>query len=108
MFSLTLFAYRVEPMFLSCCEVDPTFDGPSRRRALDILQAGEKTYHYQLFSGVQHGFAVRGDPDDPYQRECGYPRPRGSCYLLTCNYAGWVKEQSLAGIVGWFNYWSSQ
>ncbi|KAL6859862.1 hypothetical protein ACO1O0_003886 [Amphichorda felina] len=77
-----------KPMFLSCCEVDPTFDGPSRRRALDILQGGEKTYHYQLFSGVQHGFAVRGDPDDPYQR--------------------WVKEQSLAGIVGWFNYWSSQ
>ncbi|KAI8237964.1 hypothetical protein K4K57_002909 [Colletotrichum sp. SAR 10_99] len=38
----------------------------------------KKIYHYQLFSGVEHGFALRGDPKDPYQR--------------------WVKEQSLDGI----------
>lgn len=25
-------------------------------------------YHYQLFAGVEHGFALRGNPDDPYQR----------------------------------------
>ena len=58
-----------EPLFLSCSEVDHTFDGPSRRRALDILQAEKATYHYQLFSGVEHGFALRGNPDDPYQRQ---------------------------------------
>lgn len=61
--------YDLEPLFLSCSEIDHTFDVPSRRRALDILQEGKKTYHYQLFSGVEHGFALRGNPDDPYQRE---------------------------------------
>ncbi|KAK4150001.1 hypothetical protein C8A00DRAFT_46497 [Chaetomidium leptoderma] len=55
------------PLFLSCAEIDHTFDVASRRRALDILQQGNKVYHYQLFSGVEHGFALRGNPDDPYQ-----------------------------------------
>ncbi|KAJ3550124.1 hypothetical protein NM208_g153 [Fusarium decemcellulare] len=67
-----------KPLFLSCSEVDHTFDVPSRRKALDILQSEKKTYHYQIFAGVEHGFALRGDPTDPYQR--------------------WVKEQSLADI----------
>lgn len=31
------------------------------------MQKDKKIYHYQLFSGVEHGFALRGDPDDPYQ-----------------------------------------
>jgi hypothetical protein len=52
---------------MSCSEIDHTFDVPSRRRALDILQAEKKVYHYQLFSGVEHGFALRGDPEDPFQ-----------------------------------------
>ncbi|KAI8946142.1 hypothetical protein F4801DRAFT_593576 [Xylaria longipes] len=57
------------PLFLSCSEIDHTFDGPSRRRAIDILQEEKKVYHLQLFSGVEHGFALRGNPDDPYQRK---------------------------------------
>ncbi|UNI19483.1 hypothetical protein JDV02_005665 [Purpureocillium takamizusanense] len=77
-----------KPLLLSCSETDHTFDLSSRRRALDILQQGGKTYHYQLFSGVSHGFALRGDPSDPYQR--------------------WVKEQSLEGIIRWFDYWLAQ
>ncbi|KAL8377859.1 hypothetical protein RB595_008511 [Gaeumannomyces hyphopodioides] len=76
------------PLFLSCSEVDHTFDVASRRRALDILQEGKKTFQHQVFSGVEHGFALRGDPDDPYQR--------------------YVKEQSLASIVAWFDYWLSR
>ncbi|KAH0372754.1 dienelactone hydrolase, partial [Aureobasidium melanogenum] len=77
-----------KPLFLSCSEIDHTFDVPSRRKALDIMQKEKKIYHYQLFAGVEHGFALRGDPEDPYQ----------------C----WVKEQSLRGIVEWFDYWLSQ
>ncbi|RYP18151.1 hypothetical protein DL765_004077 [Monosporascus sp. GIB2] len=77
-----------KPLFLSCSEVDHTFDVQSRCRALDIMQAGNKVFHYQLFSGVEHGFALRGDPDDPYQR--------------------WVKEQSLEQIVKWFDFWLSE
>lgn len=58
-----------EPLFMSCSEVDHTFDQRSRRRALDILRAEKKTWHLQLFSGVEHGFALRGDPKDPFQRK---------------------------------------
>lgn len=98
-----------EPLFLSCSEVDHTFDSPSRRRALDILQAEKATYHYQLFSGVEHGFALRGNPDDPYEREFTMCREMLFYWVaLTCWCIGWVKEQSHAGIVGWFNYWISQ
>ncbi|KAI1350772.1 hypothetical protein F5Y01DRAFT_325838 [Xylaria sp. FL0043] len=61
-----------KPLFLSCSEIDHTFDVPSRRRALDILQEEKKVYHYQLFAGVEHGFALRGDPNDPYQQLSAY------------------------------------
>jgi dienelactone hydrolase len=61
--------YFIEPLFLSCAEEDHTFDLPSRQRALAILRGGKKRYQYQLFSGVQHGFALRCDPKDPYQRK---------------------------------------
>lgn len=99
----------VEPLFLSCSEVDHTFDGPSRRRALDILQEGKKTYHYQLFSGVEHGFALRGDPKDPYQRKLNLHVRVNEQNSLTIGISkGWVKEQSLNGIVNWFSYWLSQ
>ncbi|KXJ86427.1 Alpha/Beta hydrolase protein [Microdochium bolleyi] len=77
-----------KPLFMSCAETDHTFDPASRRRALDILQEEKKLYHYQLFQGVEHGFALRGDPNDPYQR--------------------WVKEQSLSSIVQWFDFWLAQ
>lgn len=58
-----------EPLFLSCAEVDHTFDTPSRRRALEILQTKKKPYQLQLFSGVEHGFALRGDLENPYERQ---------------------------------------
>ncbi|KAH7123305.1 hypothetical protein B0J13DRAFT_599081 [Dactylonectria estremocensis] len=62
------FSNLKKPLFLSCSEEDHTFDVRSRRRALDIMQSEKKTYHYQVFSGVEHGFALRGNPDDPYQQ----------------------------------------
>ncbi|KAH7018053.1 dienelactone hydrolase [Microdochium trichocladiopsis] len=77
-----------KPLFLSCAEIDHTFSAEARRRAIDILQEEKKVYHHQLFSGVEHGFALRGDPKDPYQR--------------------WVKEQSLSAIVQWFDFWLAQ
>ncbi|KAI0445245.1 Alpha/Beta hydrolase protein [Xylaria telfairii] len=57
------------PLFLSCSEIDHTFDVPSRRRAIDILRKEKRVYHFQLFSGVEHGFALRGNPNNPYQRK---------------------------------------
>jgi len=70
------------PLLLSCAEVDGTFDLEHRRRAEDILVEDKKTYHFQVFSGVKHGFAVRGNPDDENER--------------------WAKEQSAKGIMDWF------
>jgi len=77
-----------KPLFLSCAETDHTFDTQSRRRAVDILSQGKKPYGLQVFSGVEHGFALRGDMKSPYER--------------------YVKEQSLSGIVKWFDLWLSQ
>ena len=57
------------PLFLSCAETDHTFPAPSRHRAEELLTAGKRTFHIQLFSGVEHGFALRGNMEDPYERE---------------------------------------
>lgn len=65
--------FRPEPLFLSCAEIDHTFDAASRRRAIDILQSDKKDYQLQLFSGVEHGFALRGNMDNPYEREFTNP-----------------------------------
>lgn len=43
------------------------------------MQKEKKIYHYQLFAGVEHGFALRGDPEDPYQRK---PNNQTTCVSL--------------------------
>ncbi|KIW04476.1 uncharacterized protein PV09_04235 [Verruconis gallopava] len=76
------------PLMLSCAENDHAFPADKRRRAEDILKDEGKKYHVQLFQGVNHGFAVRCNLDDPYEK--------------------YVKEQSYRGIVEWFNFWLTQ
>lgn len=49
------------PTFLPTA-IDPTFPTESRRRAEDILDEVKATYYVQIFGGVEHGFATRGDP----------------------------------------------
>ncbi|KAF9235043.1 dienelactone hydrolase family-domain-containing protein [Melanogaster broomeanus] len=71
------------PLLLSCAEVDFTFGLEARRRAEDIMVGRKSTYHFQVFSGVQHGYAVRGDPNKPQER--------------------WAKEESARGIKEWFS-----
>ena len=73
------------PLFLSCAETDHTFGTADRNRAIDMMIEDKKKYQLQLFSGVAHGFALRCNLADPYERE--------------------VKEQSLRGIVEWFDFW---
>lgn len=34
-----------------------------------MLIEDKKPYHLQLFSGVEHGFALRGNQNDPYERK---------------------------------------
>ncbi|KAB8263541.1 hypothetical protein BDV32DRAFT_161729 [Aspergillus pseudonomiae] len=57
-----------KPLMMSCSEVDHTFPREARQVALDILESGKKTYQLQLFSSVSHGFALRGNMKDPYER----------------------------------------
>ncbi|KAK4953226.1 hypothetical protein LTR10_008932 [Elasticomyces elasticus] len=77
-----------KPLFLSCSEIDHTFPNEFRNRAVDIMQAQGKIFQVQLFQGVEHGFALRGNIDNPYER--------------------YTKEQSLKGIAEWFDFWLSQ
>ncbi|KZO95259.1 alpha/beta-hydrolase [Calocera viscosa TUFC12733] len=70
-------------IFFSCAETDGTFPAELRHKAEEIVQANKLNYHFQLFSGVTHGFAIRGDPKIENQR--------------------WAKEQSAWGITGWFD-----
>ncbi|KAG0697750.1 dienelactone hydrolase [Suillus ampliporus] len=71
------------PLMLSCPEDDLTFPHASRRRAEDIMVRRKCTYYFQVFSGVTHGFAIRGDPDIETER--------------------WAKEASARGIKEWFD-----
>ncbi|KAF8168564.1 Alpha/Beta hydrolase protein [Crassisporium funariophilum] len=76
------FTKITKPLLLSCAETDATFPSESRRRAEDLLAENKATYHVQVFSGVTHGFALRGDPEIENAR--------------------WAKEESARSIIDWF------
>ena len=85
-------------------EIDVTFPLDARRRAEDLLIANGHTYHFQVFSGVSHGFAIRGDPEVENEREL----KTASRVLPTCadRGIGWAKEASADGILRWFHRFS--
>lgn len=75
-----------KPLLLSCAENDHAFPPEKRTKAREIMQEkGTLKWQFQLFQGVNHGFAVRCNLDDEYER--------------------FVKEQSYRGIVEWFHFW---
>ncbi|KAF6758887.1 Alpha/Beta hydrolase protein [Ephemerocybe angulata] len=76
------FKKLTKPLLLSTAEVDHTFPAASRRRAVDILIEKKAIFHVQLFSGVEHGFGTKGDPDVENDR--------------------WAKEESARSIINWF------
>ena len=49
---------------------DPYFALDARQRAERIMLDTDLKYNFQVYSNVNHGFALRGDMSDPYQREC--------------------------------------
>ncbi|KAK0430812.1 Alpha/Beta hydrolase protein [Armillaria borealis] len=77
-----------KPLLLSCAEIDRTFPLESRRRAEDILIEIKASYCFQVFSGVKHGFALRGDPNVGDTR--------------------WAKEESARGIANWIHHFCSE
>ncbi len=89
-------------------EVDHTFPLESRRRAEDILVAKKAVYTFQVFSGVTHGFAVRGDPNISDSRKSFHGISAVSrCDLDMSRSLGWAKEESATGIANWFERFSS-
>ncbi|PPQ68866.1 hypothetical protein CVT24_007675 [Panaeolus cyanescens] len=72
-----------QPLLMSCAETDNTFPSDARRRAEDILSEIKATYHVEVYSGVSHGFATRGDPKVENSR--------------------WAKEHCARSVVEWFN-----
>ncbi|KAF5339943.1 hypothetical protein D9758_016765 [Tetrapyrgos nigripes] len=81
-------AFLNEDHFRTIKKTDHTFPLESRRRAEDILVEVKAKYYVQVFSGVKHGFAVRGDPEVGDER--------------------WAKEESARGILVWFNRFTEE
>ena len=51
------------PLAISAAEVDPIFPSEKRHESEVILKELGLPYQINLYSGVEHGFAVRGNPE---------------------------------------------
>ncbi|KHN95932.1 dienelactone hydrolase [Metarhizium album ARSEF 1941] len=73
------------PLSIAAAETDDIFPSDKRHKSEEILKATKKPYQINLYSGVEHGFAVRGDLKVKAQR--------------------FAKEQAFLQAVTWFeNY----
>jgi len=71
------------PLSIAAAETDAIFPMDKRHKSEEILAAEKKTYQINLFSGVEHGFAVRCDLSDKTQKL--------------------AKEQAFVQAVNWFD-----
>lgn len=56
------------PLLISAAETDPIFTPELRSKTEEVLRENGAAYHSTLASGVKHGFAVRGDPEQRADR----------------------------------------
>jgi len=56
------------PLSIAAAEIDQIFTVERRHQSEQVLLEGKKRYQINLYGGVAHGFAVRGDPKDNVQR----------------------------------------
>ncbi|KAK7205955.1 dienelactone hydrolase family protein [Myxozyma melibiosi] len=54
-----------KPLIIEAAETDPIFPVENRIKTEAILTKNKAIYEITVFSGVSHGFAVRGDPTVP-------------------------------------------
>ncbi|GAB0132250.1 hypothetical protein EsDP_00000691 [Epichloe bromicola] len=73
------------PLAIAAAETDTIFPVEKRHKSEEILRGTKLPYQINLFSGVEHGFAVRGD-----------------LKIKTQKYA---KEQAFAQAVSWFDHY---
>ncbi|KAJ5779769.1 hypothetical protein N7457_007489, partial [Penicillium paradoxum] len=71
------------PLSIAAAEVDAIFTTQLRHESEETLIKAAQPWQINLFSGVSHGFAVRGDLSDPKQK--------------------WAKQQAFCQAIGWFN-----
>ncbi|KAA1467612.1 dienelactone hydrolase endo-1,3,1,4-beta-D-glucanase [Dentipellis sp. KUC8613] len=59
------------PLLLNTCEIDPAFTAEKQSRADEVLGGGRYKPGYEriFWPGATHGFAVRGDLDNPQVKE---------------------------------------
>ena len=72
------------PLSIAAAETDSMFPAEKRHRSEEILKATAKAYQINLFGGVAHGFAVRGDMENRVER--------------------FAKEQAFLQAISWFNW----
>lgn len=73
------------PLSIAAAETDTIFPEDKRHKSEDILKKTGLPYQINLFSGVEHGFAVRGSEEKKVER--------------------FAKEQAFLQAVTWFNEW---
>ncbi|KAH6873932.1 dienelactone hydrolase [Thelonectria olida] len=71
------------PLSIAAAETDDIFPAEKRHESEKILTETKQDFQITLFSGVEHGFAVRGDPNVKVQR--------------------FAKEQAFRQAVAWFD-----
>lgn len=72
------------PLSVAAAELDDLFTVEQRHRSEEILKKAGQDFQINLFSGVHHGFAVRGDPKDKKQM--------------------FAKDQAFLQAVSWFKH----
>lgn len=73
------------PLAISAAETDSIFPAEKRYKSEEILPKTKQPYQINLFSGVVHGFAVRGDVSNKVER--------------------FAKEQAFQQALTWFDTW---
>lgn len=71
------------PFSIAAAETDTIFTTEQRHRSEIILMGTKQPYQINLFSGVQHGFSVRGNMSNRVER--------------------FAKEEAFLQAVTWFN-----
>lgn len=71
------------PLSIAAAEIDPIFPASLRHKSEGLLVKTGQPYQLTLFSGVEHGFGIRGDPDVRVQK--------------------FAREQAFAQAVTWFD-----
>ncbi|KAJ5605898.1 hypothetical protein N7510_008679 [Penicillium lagena] len=63
------------PLSIAAAETDSIFPAPKRHESEEILAKVGQPYQINLFSGVEHGFAVRADiskPENKFAKESAF------------------------------------